>query len=220
MFPPKQPVGKRMADALMADQLKKKGRQLEKASFVLWYGESNRHQGIAEAQALYLLGTEPVWNGRGQVEDVKLIPAAQLGRPRVDVVLDMSGLYRDGMPEKLQLLDRAVKLVAAAEEDNAILRNAALVEQRLRQQGVDAGTARKAGLARLFGPAPQSFGPGLVRMMELSQDDNNQRVLRHTKPLCAADADSAAAGDRPSRRLSFFRRRPEITAPDLHRICE
>jgi cobaltochelatase CobN len=167
-------VGKRMADALMADQLKKKGRPLEKASFVLWYGESNRHQGIAEAQALFLLGTEPVWNGRGQVEDVKLIPAAQLGRPRVDVVLTMSGLYRDGMPEKLHLLDRAVKLAAAAEEDNAIRRNAALIEQRLRQQGVDADVARKAGLARLFGPAPQSSGPGLARMMESSQDDNSQ----------------------------------------------
>jgi cobalamin biosynthesis Mg chelatase CobN len=62
-----------------------------------------------------------------------------------------------------------------------IRRNATLVEQRLQQQGVDADTARKAGLARLFGPAPQSFGPGLARMMESSEDNNNQGV-HHSSP--------------------------------------
>jgi cobaltochelatase CobN len=89
-------VGQRMAGKLLEQWVAKNGKFPEKMSFVLWYGETTRHQGIAEAQALSLLGVEPVWNGRGHVDDVALTPAAKLGRPRVDVVLTMSGLYRDG----------------------------------------------------------------------------------------------------------------------------
>lgn len=170
-------VGQGMADSLLAQQRQKNGRYPETVSFVLWYGESNRTQGIAEAQALSLLGVEPVWNGRGQVDDVKLVPADKLGRPRVDVVLTMSGLYRDGLPEKLQLLDRAVKLAAGAPDDNAIRRNSERVEAQLSRNGVDAEMAKQVALARLFGPAPQAFGPGLATMMESSQDNNNQTTV-------------------------------------------
>lgn len=170
-------VGKRLADALLEEQRRKTGRYPETVSLVLWYGESNRTQGIAEAQALRLLGAEPVWNGRGQVDDVKLVAQETLQRPRVDVVLTMSGLYRDGLPEKLDLLDRAVKLAATAPDDSAIRRNAVRVEQQLRAAGVADDLAKQMSLARLFGPAPQAFGTGLNAMMESSQDRNNIRVV-------------------------------------------
>ncbi len=170
-------VGKRMADSLIEQQRERLGRFPEKISMVLWYGEATRHQGIAEAQALALLGAEPVWNGRGQVDGVRLIPAAELKRPRIDVVLTMSGLYRDVMPEKIQLLDEAVRLAAAAPEDNPIKRNSAQVEKQLRAQGVAAETARLAAAARIFGPQPGAFGVGMAGMMESSRDNGDQQAV-------------------------------------------
>jgi cobaltochelatase CobN len=170
-------VGQRMARKLLEQWVEKSGKYPEKLSFVLWYGETSRHQGIAEAQALSLLGVEPVWNGRGHVDDVRLIPAAKLGRPRVDVVLTMSGLYRDGMPEKAQILDKAVRLAASAPDDNPVRRNTRRVEEALVQQGVDAGTARTAAAARVFGPAPGAFGVGISGMMESSRDQGDRKAI-------------------------------------------
>ncbi len=170
-------VGRRMAGELLGQWAEKHGEFPEKLSFVLWYGESTRHQGIAEAQALSLLGVEPVWNGRGHVVDVTLVPAAELGRPRVDVVLTMSGLYRDSMQEKVQLLDKAVRLAAAAPDDNPVRRNTQRVEQRLLSRGVDRDTARAAAAARVFGPAPGAFGAGLSGMMESSGDQGDQKAI-------------------------------------------
>lgn len=169
-------VGMRMGKSLVDGWKEKHGEYPEKMSFVLWYGETSRHQGIAEAQALYLLGVEPVWNGRGHVDDVKLIPLAELGRPRVDVVLTISGLYRDGMPEKIRLLDKAAKLAAEAPDDNAVKRNVKRVAETLRSRGIDEDTARAASTARVFGPAPGAFGVGISGMMESSRDGGNPKL--------------------------------------------
>ncbi len=170
-------VGRRMADQMIRQWVEKNGKHPEKMSFVLWYGEASRHQGIAEAQALAMLGVEPVWNGRGHVDDVKLIPAAQLGRPRVDVILTMSGLYRDGMPEKAMLLDKAVQLAAAAPDDNPVRRNTKRVEQSLVAQGIDPKAARATASARVFGPAPGAFGVGISGMMESSRDQGDRKAV-------------------------------------------
>ena len=76
---------------------------------VLWYGETERHRGALESEALYLMGVEPVWNARGVVDDVRLIPDAELGRPRVNVLFTISGIYRDGFGDKVALLDKAAR---------------------------------------------------------------------------------------------------------------
>ncbi len=167
-------VGKRMAQKLIEEQQAKAGKFPEKISMVLWYGEATRHQGIAEAQALALLGVEPVWSGRGQVDDVRLLSAPQLGRPRVDVVLTISGLYRDGMPEKIQLLDKAVQLAAAAADDNPVKANSRQVTAALIAKGVAPEQAQAAGAARIFGPPPGAFGVGIAGMMESSEDNGDQ----------------------------------------------
>ncbi|MBN8734301.1 MAG: cobaltochelatase subunit CobN [Acidobacteria bacterium] len=82
----------------------------------------------------------------------------------------MSGLYRDGMPEKMRLLDNATRLAGAALDDNAVKRYSASIAERLLGEGADAGTARKAAAARIFGPAPGSFGVGIAGMMESSRN--------------------------------------------------
>ena len=106
-------LGKKMAVATLEQFTKDQGKLPEKVSMVLWYGETIRHQGAMESEALYLMGVEPQWNARGVVDGLRLIPEKELGRARVDVVLTLGGIYRDGFPDKVLLLDRASKLAAS-----------------------------------------------------------------------------------------------------------
>ena len=170
-------LGRQMAERLLEQQRARLGRYPEKVSMVLWYGETTRHQGVSEAQALALLGVEPVWNGRGEVVDVRLIPAEQLKRPRVDVVLTISGLYRDAMPEKVALLDKAVRLAASAPDDNPIARNNERLARRLMEQGAEETLARRAAAARIFGPAPGAFGAGLGGIVTSPGDEQKQGAV-------------------------------------------
>ena len=69
------------------------------------------------AQALYMLGVAPVRDGMNRVTDLRLIPSAELGRPRIDVVVQTSGQLRDVAASRLELLTKAVKMVAQSEND-------------------------------------------------------------------------------------------------------
>jgi len=193
-------AGERLAMELIKSYQQKRGTPPKRVSFVLWYGESGRTQGLQEAQAMALLGVRPVWNGRDQVVDVELIPPKELGRPRVDVVLTMSGLYRDGMPEKLALLDKAVRLVREAAEDNVIQAQTLEVENDLIAAGVDPDLARKAARARIFGPQPGVFGVGMASVMEFSRDAGDTSAaanlyLRNMNYAYGAGLQGVAVGD-------------------------
>lgn len=199
-------AGERLAKGLIQTYEKKHGAPPKRVSFVLWYGESGRTQGLQEAQALALLGVRPVWNGRGQVAGVELVSAKELGRPRVDVVLTMSGLYRDGMPEKLPLLDQAVRLVREAPEDNAIQSQTLEVENELIAGGTAPELARKAARARVFGPQPGVFGVGMSGMMEFSRDAGDPSAaanlyLKNMNYAYGAGLEGVAVGDALKRQL-------------------
>jgi len=121
-----------------------------------------RHQGLLEAQALWLMGVRPVWDQGGRVTGVELIPRKELGRARVDVVLSATGLYRDHFPNLMQQLARAIEIAAAAdEEDNAIAANSRAIEQRLAAGGLDAIAARQAAVTRIFSSASGNYSSGL-----------------------------------------------------------
>lgn len=199
-------AGERLAKELIKTYQQKHGTPPKRVSFVLWYGESGRTQGLQEAQAMALLGVRPVWNGRGQVADVELIPVNELGRPRVDVVLTISGLYRDGMPEKLALLDKAVRLVREADEDNAIQAQTLEVENELIAAGNNPEMARKAARARIFGPQPGVFGVGMAGMMEFSRDAGDSSAsanlyLRNMNYAYGAGLEGVNVGDALKRQL-------------------
>ena len=80
-------LGVVLADRMLADHVAEHGRYPEKVSFVIWGTETLRHEGVLESQIFHLLGTRPVWDARGKVVDVEVIPARELGRPRVDIVI-------------------------------------------------------------------------------------------------------------------------------------
>ena len=165
-------LGKKMATAMLDRFAKDQGKVPEKVSMVLWYGETIRHQGAMESEALYLMGVEPRWNGRGVVDGLRLIPEKELGRPRVDVVLTLGGIYRDGFPDKVLLLDRASKL-AASDGDNAIARHTRQAAEVLKKAGVAPDLAEKAARARAFAAAPGDYGAGIADMVKQSKDAGN-----------------------------------------------
>jgi cobaltochelatase CobN len=169
-------VGKKLAGQLLEKHLREHGSYPERVSMVLWQGETGRHQGAMEAQALYLMGVEPEWNARGVVDRLKLIPDAQLGRPRVNVVFTASGLYRDGMADKIVMLDRAARLAADA-GDNALSRQNRDVKEQLVASGMAEGDAADLAGARVFTTAPGAYGFGLERFVEQSRDKDEPQTM-------------------------------------------
>lgn len=85
-----------------------------KVSYTLWSGEFIETGGATIAQVLYMLGVEPVRDTFGRVTDLRLIPSAELGRPRIDVVVQTSGQLRDIAASRLFLINRAVEMAANA----------------------------------------------------------------------------------------------------------
>ncbi|MGN6829608.1 cobaltochelatase subunit CobN [Paucibacter sp. M5-1] len=156
-------AGKDAMNQLIAAHQAKSGGKPQKLTFTLWSVETMRHFGLLEAQALWALGVEPVWDAGGRVSDVKLIPRAQLGRPRVDIVLSATGLYRDHFPNVMRQLAKAAKLAAEAadEADNPVATNARRIAQQLQARGVDAAAALRAGQTRIFSSESGRYGTGL-----------------------------------------------------------
>ncbi|HEX8457982.1 MAG TPA: cobaltochelatase subunit CobN [Pyrinomonadaceae bacterium] len=95
------------------------GRYPAAMALVLWGLDNIKTQGEGVAQALWLLGVRPVRDGMNRVTDVEAIPLAELGRPRIDVVMTVSGIFRDLFGATMNLLDRAVRSVAALDEPEA-----------------------------------------------------------------------------------------------------
>ncbi len=155
-------AGKEAIDALLAAHRKAKGQLPKKLAFSLWSVETMRHQGILEAQALWALGVEPVWDAGGRVVDVKLVPRAQLGRPRVDVVLSATGLYRDHFPNAMRQLAKAAQLAAEAQEaDNPVATHTREIAARLARAGVPEAERLTAAQTRIFSSESGRYGTGL-----------------------------------------------------------
>ncbi|MEK6396604.1 MAG: cobaltochelatase subunit CobN [Terriglobus sp.] len=162
-------LGKRMGDELLDQYKKQHGAYPDHISMVLWQGESGRNQGAMEAEALYLMGVQPEWNNRNVVDRLSLVPEGQMTHPRVNVVFTASGLYRDGMAEKIIMLDRAARMAAAA-GDNALSRQNREIKKTLMAAGMTSAQADEAAGARVFSSAPGSYGTGLSNMVEQSRD--------------------------------------------------
>lgn len=129
----------------------------------LWAGETLRHQGVMEAQALVALGVRPVWDESGRPVRIEVIGSDELKRPRVDVLLSITGSYRDQFPALMGLIDQAVATAASAEPGvpNAVARNTAQVAAALRQRGLPLAQAQALARARVFGNAVGDYGTGI-----------------------------------------------------------
>ena len=149
-------LGVALADQMLAAHVAEHGRYPEKVSFVIWGDETMRHEGVLESQIFHLLGTRPVWDVRGNVVGVDVIPASQLDRPRVDIVIASAA---EGMFNNVtRLMDEAVQRVKVLDEaENFVRRHylatkAALVDLGYSEDDAD----RRAGV-RIFDEPPGIF---------------------------------------------------------------
>ncbi|MDB4975229.1 MAG: cobaltochelatase subunit CobN [Myxococcaceae bacterium] len=135
-----------------------------------WGTATMRTGGDDIAQALALLGVRPVWaEGSNRVLDTEILPVSVLRRPRVDVVLRISGFFRDAFPELIRLVDAAVRAVAALDEpetDNPIRARVEREERALQAAGVAQDEAARRARYRIFGSKPGAYGAGLQALID------------------------------------------------------
>ncbi len=138
-------------------------------SYTLWSSEFIETEGATIAQILYMLGTEPVWDAFGRVTDLRLIPSEELGRPRIDVVVQTSGQLRDLAASRLFLITRAVKMAAASKDDvyeNFVAEGVVDMEKRLTGKGLSPKDAREISSYRVFGGVGGNYGTGIQGMVQ------------------------------------------------------
>ncbi len=158
---PSWELGKFLVDQLLEQQLKKKGRYPKKVAFTLNSFATFQDYGVMESQILYLIGVRPVWDESNRVIDVEIIPRSELGRPRIDVFISVLGYYRDTLPTRMRLLDKAIRLVASLrEKDNFLYADAVRVKRRLEEAGYSPRDAGILSKARIFGGPPGQVGVG------------------------------------------------------------
>jgi cobaltochelatase CobN len=152
-------VGRRLADEVIARHVGEEGVPPQTVGLVIWGTAVMRTMGDDVAEALALLGVRPVWqNESGRVTGLEVMPLEELGRPRVDVTLRISGFFRDAFPALVALLDDAVELVAKLDEspgDNFVRAH---------------GTAD----ARIYGPKPGAYGSGILAVIDSGDWDGDE----------------------------------------------
>ncbi len=109
-------VGQKLAAAVIQKHLKEEGRYPENIAFYWMCTDIMWSDGEGMAQMMYLLGVEPIWLSNGRVKGFKVMPLRELGRPRIDVTVKVSGITRDNFPNCIELIDEAVQAVAALDE--------------------------------------------------------------------------------------------------------
>lgn len=147
----------------------KHGRPPRKLAINLNGFETMRDTGVTEAQVLAYVGAEPIRDDRGRVTDVRLVERSKLDRPRVDVVLAISGAYRDNFATRVKLLDKAIRLAQASPEpDNVLAQDTAEALAALLGKGMAPEQAQKLARARIFGQAPGQYGTQILHLVPRS----------------------------------------------------
>ncbi|MDR1915442.1 MAG: cobaltochelatase subunit CobN [Synergistaceae bacterium] len=162
-------LGQRAAAEIIGKYIEENGSYPEKVAVVLWAVESLRNEGLNESTILSLIGVEPVWNSSGQVTGTRPIPGRRLGRPRVDVAINASGLYRDLFPDKILFIDAAIRQAAAQDDiENFISGNDRRIEQSLIEAGMTSEDASRFSRARIFSEAPGAYGNRVEELVSAS----------------------------------------------------
>ncbi len=159
----------------------------EKIAYSLWAGETMRHQGIMEAQVLFAMGIKPTWDDSGRVNGLETLTSNDLGRPRVDVLLSVTGSYRDQFPLVMQWIDQAVQQTARLEEsENFVASHTKVLEESFRSQGMSESDAKKFATVRVFSNEAGGYGTGLsdaTLATDVWQNDSKQDAAQEMSQL-------------------------------------
>lgn len=186
--------GVALAEQTLRNYLAEHGEYPKKVSYTFWAGEFISSQGATVAQAMRMLGVEPVRDGQGRVVDLKLIPSGILGRPRINILVQVSGQLRDIAGSRLKMLTDAVRLAAEAEDDrypNYVAEGTLAQEKELVEKGESPKRARELSNMRVFGPVNSGYSTGMLRFTESSGewDDTQELVDGYLDNMCAMYGD-------------------------------
>ncbi|MEL6505721.1 MAG: cobaltochelatase subunit CobN [Pseudomonadota bacterium] len=163
-------LGQKSAQLLIKRHRQDHGEWPTSLGLSAWGTSNMRTGGDDIAQAMALIGAKPVWDHASRrVTGYEIIPLAQLGRPRVDVTLRISGFFRDAFPAQIDLFDKAVSAIADLDEDgcdNPIAHRVREEASKLEAGGIDAKTARRRAAFRVYGSKPGAYGAGLQALID------------------------------------------------------
>ncbi|GAB3622457.1 cobaltochelatase subunit CobN [Mariniluteicoccus endophyticus] len=155
-------TGRAMADSLVARYVEETGEHPRSVGLSVWGTSAMRTSGDDIAEVLALMGVVPVWDEASRrITGLEVVPLTELGRPRIDVTVRISGFFRDAFPHVLTLLDDAVRLVAGLDEpadQNFVRANA---QADLAEHGDE-----RRSTTRIFGSKPGSYGAGILPLVE------------------------------------------------------
>jgi cobaltochelatase CobN len=158
-------LGKKAAEQIIANHLEKHQKYPQKVAVVLWAVETLRNEGVNESTILWLMGIRPKWQKLGKVTGLEVVPGKELGRPRIDVLINASGLYRDLFPDKMQFLDEAVQLaILQTDIENLVAGNSRKLKTKLMADGMDEKQAEELSRLRIFSEESGSYGNGVSEM--------------------------------------------------------
>ncbi|MFI7102059.1 cobaltochelatase subunit CobN [Streptomyces sp. NPDC050161] len=187
-------TGQALADSLLERYRSDNGDWPTSVGLSLWGTSAMRTSGDDVAEALALLGVRPVWDDASRrVTGLEAIPAAELGRPRIDVTLRISGFFRDAFPHVIGLLDDAVRLAAGLDEpasENYIRAHA--------QADLAAHGDERRATTRIFGSRPGTYGAGLLQLID-SRDWRTDADLAEVYTVWGGYAYGRGLEGRPAR---------------------
>jgi cobaltochelatase CobN len=163
-------VGQQLADGVIRRFLAEEGRYPESVGISIWGTSAMRTHGDDLAEVFALIGVRPRWQAESRrVIGFDVIPLADLGRPRIDVICRISGFFRDAFPHLIALLDEAFQTVASLEEppeQNFVRRHYRADRQKLVTDGLTEKEASRVASYRVFGCKPGSYGAGILPLID------------------------------------------------------
>ncbi len=186
--------GTRQAELLLAEHLLNSGEQPESIAFVLWGTDNIKSEGRPIAQAMALMGARPRYDNYGRLCGATLVDLEALGRPRVDVLMTLSGIFRDILPQQAQMLAEAAFLAADADEplEQNFVRKHALAHQE--ETGCDFETAA----LRVFSNADGAYGSNVNHMVDNGRwEDEDELAETYSRRKCFAFGRDGVATRQP-----------------------
>ncbi|MFJ8078561.1 cobaltochelatase subunit CobN [Streptomyces sp. NPDC096176] len=187
-------TGQALADSLLTRYRDDNGEWPASVGLSLWGTSAMRTAGDDVAEALALLGIRPVWDDASRrVTGLEPVPQAELGRPRIDVTLRISGFFRDAFPHTIGLLDDAVRLAASLDEPADVN----FVRAHAQADLAEHGDERRA-TTRIFGSRPGTYGAGLLQLID-SRDWRTDADLAEVYTVWGGYAYGRGLEGRPAR---------------------
>ena len=163
-------IGQLAAERLVEGYWQEAGEWPRAIALSAWGTANMRTGGDDVAQALALIGARPLWEETsGRVTGFAITPLSELKRPRVDVTLRVSGLFRDAFPTQMDIIGSAVRAIAALDEPddaNPIAANVRARRQALEAGGMSGEAAQRQAAYRVFGSKPGAYGAGLQALID------------------------------------------------------